>query len=296
MKRTGIAAALALMFAMPALADESPVLAPGSNAQMKQIYDADQGDRTTMSMKPGTQERDALRREQTHQLLAGGQLHTGQDYTEAAYVFQHGKGDDFLLAHTLAVIATKKGDPEGPKIAAMTLDRYLQSHGAKQIYGTQYNGNSLTGEWTNEPYNRDLISDALRHELNVRDLAAQQAELEKYRANTVKPPEAPAPAGGPALAPQSNQTTISCATQGMERVFVRDKWSIAACGDKAVMAMDDTPTGRGILFAIPFGTTVKVSRVGTGGDAAEIAVATAAFGAMTPAQLADLAAQSKGTP
>lgn len=130
MKQTGIAAAFVLMIAMPAFADESPVLAPGSNAQMKQIYDADQGDRAMMSMKPGTPERDALRREQTHQLLADGQLHTGQDFTEAAYVFQHGKGDDFLLAHTLAIIATKKGDPEGPKIAAMTLDRYLQSHGA----------------------------------------------------------------------------------------------------------------------------------------------------------------------
>jgi hypothetical protein len=282
MKLIVLAATAASLFATVSAAD-TPKLTSGSNLEMKQIFDEDQADRNTRSMKPGTQDRDAVRHEQTRKLLSDGQLHTGQDFTEAAYVFQHGSGEDFLLAHTLAIIATKKGDPDGPHIAAMTLDRYLQSHGAKQIYGTQYSLNSMTSEWTNEPYDRDLISDALRRELGVLDQAAQAAELEKFRNSRVKPTVAAAPM----------QTTTSCAKPSLERVFVRDKWSIAACGDMAIMATEEASSGRGILFVRTEGTAIKVSRVGTGGDGAEITVATAAFGAMTPTQIADLVAQTK---
>ena len=298
MKHTVIAAAMtaALLFAAQAYADDAPrPLMPGSDAEMKQIFDADQGDRTTISMKPGTADRDAQRREATRKLLADGRLHTGQDYTEAAYVFQHGHGDDFLLAHTLAVIATKKGDPEGPKIAAMTLDRYLQSHGAKQIYGTQYSWSSETGQSTMDPYDRDLISDALRAELGVPDQAQQQVNLEKYRA-APKPETGAGMIGAAqpgAAAAKPGSTTIKCDSHGIDHVFLHDTWKVEACGDKGVIAFEDTPTGRAILFVIMPDGKVHVSRIGTAGKPEEVAAATAAFEAMTPAEVADLAAKAR---
>ena len=80
-------------------------------------------------------------RERVAALLAAGALHTADDYRKAAFVFQHGdRSDDYLLAHTLALVAVAKGDQGAAWIAAATLDRYLQSVRQPQIYGTQYLG------------------------------------------------------------------------------------------------------------------------------------------------------------
>ena len=138
-----------------------------SNAEMQRIYEADQKPR----QNPGnisTQEwtiigeQDATRQSQTHTLLADGQLHSGEDFTRAAFIFQHGSSaDDYLLAHTLAMIAVARGDESASWIASATLDRYLQSIGKSQIYGTQFKADA-NDEATQEPYNRDLIVDALR--------------------------------------------------------------------------------------------------------------------------------------
>jgi hypothetical protein len=79
------------------------------------------------------------------------------------------------------MIAMKKGYTDAIWIAAATLDRYLQSIKQPQIYGTQF----LTpkgGSTTQEPYNRTLISDALRHQLQVSGLAAQAAQCKQYNA------------------------------------------------------------------------------------------------------------------
>src|SRR5258705_6276638 len=108
---------------------------------------------------------DAARRERTRGLLARDQLHTSDDFREAAFVFQHGDGpDDYLLAHTLAMIAVGKGDNGAMWIASATLDRYLQSIRRPQVYGTQYLGKPGSQQ-TQEPFNRELISDSLRAEL-----------------------------------------------------------------------------------------------------------------------------------
>jgi hypothetical protein len=54
-------------------------------------------------------------------------------------------------------------------IAAATLDRYLQNIGQKQIFGTQFLTHSQNDPegWTQEPYDRTLISDALWDQLGV---------------------------------------------------------------------------------------------------------------------------------
>jgi len=123
---------------------------------------------------------DADRRAATRKLLSSGLLHTGRDYKEAAFVFQHGDSPaDYLLAHTLAMIAVSKGDAMAIWIASATLDRYLQKIGQKQIFGAQFLSSSQTG-WTQNPYDRDLISDELRQQLGVPSQASQELQLKAF--------------------------------------------------------------------------------------------------------------------
>lgn len=152
-----------------------------SNAEMKAIFDEDQSVRTSDKIDWNiVGKSDAERRQRTRKLLADGALHTGQDYEEAAFVFQHGdSASDYLLAHTLAMVAVSKGDATAIWIAAATLDRYLENIGQKQVFGTQYS-NDIKGHWTQEPYDRDLISDALRRQLGVPPQALQQERLKAY--------------------------------------------------------------------------------------------------------------------
>jgi hypothetical protein len=82
---------------------------------------------------------DRARRKRVRELLDQGVLQSGADFSAAAVIYQHGeKPDDYLLAHVLAMIALAKGDQPGRGIAAATLDRYLQSVGQPQVFGTQY--------------------------------------------------------------------------------------------------------------------------------------------------------------
>ena len=161
-----------------------------SNPQMKMVFDEDQKVR-----EPGigkidwtvVEKTDAARREITRKLLAEGQLHTGEDFEEAAYVFQHGDSpDDYLLAHTLSMVAVARGKSSAIWIATATLDRYLNSIHQPQIYGTQFytRPNEPT---TQEPYNRGLISDALRRQLSVPSQAAQEEQRRQYEKERARP-------------------------------------------------------------------------------------------------------------
>jgi hypothetical protein len=153
------------------------------SAEMKAIYDEDQKVRSGahvdwQALGPS----DEARREQTRKLLAAGALHTGKDFEEAAFVFQHGdSAPDFLLAHTLAMVAVTKGDPAAIWIAAATLDRYLEHVGQRQIFGTQFNVDP-NKKWTQEPYDRQMVSDALRLQLGVPSQAVQAEQLKAYAA------------------------------------------------------------------------------------------------------------------
>ena len=152
------------------------------------LYAADQAIRK----KPITPEQwieidkqDEIRRGAARRLLAEDKIHTAGDFEKAAFIFQHGSTpDDFLMAHTLALISMAKGRQSAVWIAAATLDRYLQSIKQPQIYGTQF-GNPAT----QEPYNRALITDALRRRLQVPALARQQEQLKQMRSA----PPSPAP-------------------------------------------------------------------------------------------------------
>ena len=152
------------------------------STEMKTIFDEDQHARLAAHIDwQVVSQMDAERREKTRKLLATGALHTGKDYEEAAFVFQHGDSpDNYLLAHTLAMVAVSKGDSTAIWIAAATLDRYLKSIGQKQVFGTQYSSDAK-GNWTQEPYNRELVSDALRHQLGVPSQTTQAKQLKAYQ-------------------------------------------------------------------------------------------------------------------
>lgn len=178
-------AALLLISAIPAWA-AGPAAAQDSdrttNAEMTAIFDADQAARD----KPATIDwkvvgaADKARRVRTQALLDTGALDSADDFYHAAYVFQHGEApEDFLKAHALAVVAVARGKPEASWIAAATLDRYLQNIGQPQIYGTQFR-HPPKEKWTQEPYRRDLLSDAIRKASGVPPLAEQDKQREDW--------------------------------------------------------------------------------------------------------------------
>jgi len=158
------------------------------SAEMTAIYDADQKGRTTDPAHidwATVDKADEARREETRKLLASGALHTGEDYEHAAFVFQHGGSpEDYLLAHTLAMVAVTKGDTTAIWVATAALDRYLHSLGRKQIFGTQFlshaEGDGRT-TWTQEPYDRALVPDVLRDQLGVPAQKIQEEQLRAYK-------------------------------------------------------------------------------------------------------------------
>ncbi len=166
-----------------------------SNPEMAAIFDADQADR-----KAGAKidwsvvgPADEKRRKRTQELLDAGQLQSAQDYFGAAFVFQHGsKPEDFLKAHLLAMVAVARGKPSAIWIASATLDRYLQNIGKPQVLGTQF---SLPrhAPATQEPYDRTLVSDAMRRVLKVPPQAAQEEQRLRYQAESDAAKAAPKP-------------------------------------------------------------------------------------------------------
>lgn len=156
--------------------------------EVKALFDADQAIRQSpqdVDWEVVAKE-DALRRAATQKLLDAGKLRSAEDFYRAAFIFQHGNtSNDYLKAHSLAVISATKGNRAASWIAAATLDRYLMEIGQKQIYGTQSIG-SPEHVWTQEPYDRTLISDALRRATGVPSQADQNKSLQEKEEARVK--------------------------------------------------------------------------------------------------------------
>jgi hypothetical protein len=177
--------ALSLITSTPLAAQQSNAgskIAPTDNQEMAAIFVADQVARdnpATIDWKvlwPA----DKARRAKTQALLDANKLSTANDFYHAAYVFQHGdEAEDCLKAHALAVVAAARGKREATWIAAATLDRYLQRIGQPQIYGTQFL-HPQGQKWTQEPYRRDLLPDAVREASGVPPLAAQEGQRKDW--------------------------------------------------------------------------------------------------------------------
>lgn len=159
-----------------------------TNAEMTAIFAADQAARMGSGAidwaKVGRE--DDARLARTAALLDAGELDSGDDYYHAAFLFQHsGKPDDYLKAHLLAIVAVARGKPAATWIAAATLDRYLQSIKQPQVLGTQF----ITPKGkpsTQEPYDRRLVSNAMRAALRVPPIAEQDKQRIEIDARSSK--------------------------------------------------------------------------------------------------------------
>jgi hypothetical protein len=162
--------------------DSTSKVARENNQEMTNLFIADQAARdhpATIDWKV-VRPADKARRAQTQALLDTEKLRSADDFYHAAYVFQHGdEADDCLKAHALAVVATARGNTDASWIAAATLDRYLQRIGQPQIYDTQFL-HPPGQKWTQEPYRRDLLSDALREAFGVPPIAAQEGQRKDW--------------------------------------------------------------------------------------------------------------------
>jgi hypothetical protein len=186
--------ALLIAPALVAQTAQSVPPTPANNAELTQIYNEDQRVRKPKPPNPDEApitRTDADRLAIVKQMIANDQLHTKADFRHAAFIVQHSLiSSDYLLAHTLAVICAADGDKACAWLSAASLDRYLQSMNQPQIYGTQYIGTDHSPA-TQEPYNRDLITDALRTRLGVPVIAEQQKQLEQLNAPSAAPTSAP---------------------------------------------------------------------------------------------------------
>lgn len=159
---------------------------------------------------PEINKRDAHRRVEAKKLLAT-EPRTGENLYFAAFIFQHGQDSrDYLFAHILATEAIARGYTKAIWISAATLDRYLQSIGQKQVFGTQYSDEkyawylqhrndpdmkekikTIPSGQTLEPYDTQLIPDTVRADFCVPPLAVQQQHIEDVRAGKAKPEDLP---------------------------------------------------------------------------------------------------------
>jgi hypothetical protein len=142
------------------------------------------------------------RRAQVRKLLDEGKLTSGEDFSDAALIFQHGQTpEEFLFAHVLAVEALIRGDSADKWLAAATLDRYLQAVNRPQIFGTQYPGVKAAGntpkpqvdphvmniQRTQQPYDAKLLPESVRQDFCVPDVSQQEKNLAIF--NTGHRPE-----------------------------------------------------------------------------------------------------------
>lgn len=129
-----------------------PVPDGPASAELRQLAKDDQADRAGFIQKQNgkmvfvkpTEEQDKRmsandekRRSRVRELLQANKLTTAEDFDNAALLFQHGATpDDYLTAHELSLVAFQLGKPSS--MPALSEDRFLQSIGKTQRFGSQY--------------------------------------------------------------------------------------------------------------------------------------------------------------
>jgi hypothetical protein len=153
-----------------------------TSKELKLLHDMDQSERRgeakfTPEELKALEARDAKRRDRVAEIVSHGLLCSADDYYHAALILQHsGKPDDHLLAHVLATTAVFKGREGDKWLVASSLDRFLQSLGRPQIFGTQYKRTMDDPNVTQEPYERSL-NDQFHREYGIPTLAEQERVL-----------------------------------------------------------------------------------------------------------------------
>lgn len=160
-------------------AQSTPPIAAKDNEELARLYTEDQSDREP---KEGQSinwalvgPRDKKRLERVREMYQGDKLATGPDYYYSAMILQHSStATDYLLAHELCVVAISMGESRTKWLAAASEDRFLQSIGRSQRFGTQYKSNG-----PNTPFLlgkiEDGVTDNLRRAFNAPTLEGAKA-------------------------------------------------------------------------------------------------------------------------
>jgi len=159
--------------------------AKANNQELLDMYEADQSDRSGQIDWALVGPRDEKRRQRVKEILEAGDVKTADDYFHAAMVLQHGAGSaDFKLAHELALKASELDADHSTArwLAAAAKDRYLQSIGEPQIYGTQFR--KVDGQWTLEPIDETAVTDEERARWGVPPLASAKEREKTMNART----------------------------------------------------------------------------------------------------------------
>lgn len=160
------------------------------SAELEKLYGEDQADRRPSDQKPidwsVVGPRDAKRRARVLEIYRAGELKVGKDFFHAAMMLQHGREpEDFLLCHELCVTAVflhgteNAGWVAGAKwLAAASEDRFLQSIGRNQRFGTQYRTIDPDPTWHLGEI-EDGVTDEMRKAWNAPSLAeAKKREVQ----------------------------------------------------------------------------------------------------------------------
>ena len=152
----------------------APTTGQMSKSSLRKVYEEDQENRSVADR--------AKCRELVRQLISAGKVQSGEDYYYEGFIFQHGQEpSDYLYAHVLAVTAVDKGLHGAIWLSAATLDRCLRSIKQPQIFGTQV-GSLDAGPTTQEPYDKEMVSDSLRAMWCVAPYATQAKVVNDVRA------------------------------------------------------------------------------------------------------------------
>lgn len=150
------------------------------NGELYEMFQADQKDRQGSIDWKAVNKRDTDRRRRALEMIEAGDLAAPDDFIHAAFIFQHGEDSTaYRMAHDLAMkaVALDSTSTRARWIAAAAKDRYLQSVGRPQIYGTQ--ARFIDGLWTLEPIDTTAVTDAERAQWGVPPLARQRAWTEE---------------------------------------------------------------------------------------------------------------------
>jgi tetratricopeptide (TPR) repeat protein len=157
------------------------------NQELKDIYKADQSDRSTGQIDWAViSKRDSARMARVYELLRTNKVVTGEDHYNAAMVFQHGSD---TVASGMAVKLMRKAIELAPTtnkwLLAAAIDRDLMRTNRPQIYGTQYI-KAANGPWELWKIDTTKVTDKERRDYGVETLAEQR---EKARLMNKKSPE-----------------------------------------------------------------------------------------------------------
>lgn len=159
------------------------------NVDLYRLFQEDQADRRGDIDWEVVSARDEARRAAVTEMIEADQLHASDDFVHAAFIFQHGADStSYRTAHELAMraVAIDSTNMGARWIAAASKDRYLQSVGKPQIYGTQLLRRN--GRWTLQPYDTTAVTDAERARWGVPPLSRQRAWEAEANARKREPP------------------------------------------------------------------------------------------------------------